>query len=448
MSKDRGKAGQGGMTFVELMVLVALLGMLSYSMSRFIISTRYAASRQDAAAEMLQRDLRSLSNLRAGLQGCVEILADYGDATGDVMKPIHTMLLDSVAASESVTTVVGPPAPVAFSSWPTVETAPEVDMTDAAGDTSWGNEIMYVAELNPITFTAYYTYSAGAWSYVTSPTSSTYTNESADAEVLSVMRLQFVYDYLAKDPHSVVPGSGEGLRLVEWRSQPVIDYTSLNTLSDTPGTYSAGTHGDSCCPRLEAACQYLNANGYTVAFNPLDVTLSAGEACFFPMAEANIVGTGISEPLPTTVAMYSWAYLDDYDLIQSFGARPGVDLGRVTRADGYAGGQTASPTMYSVALNDNTGVASYTNYTVKGLQGAGSAAPVPAYAQANYTDEDGFGGIGFPAGFEVGIAGQVNSREIVMRLTLMASNAGTNSPGVFQALAETSEISVATQADY
>ncbi|HTB21294.1 MAG TPA: hypothetical protein VK914_01160 [bacterium] len=423
------------MTFVELMVLVAILGMASYSMSRFILSTRQAASRQDAATEMLQRSLRSLSNLRAGLQGCVEILANYGDGTGDAMLPIHNMLVASVAASESLTAVVGPPAPVSYSAWPTVETVPQVDMSDAAGDTSWGNEIMYVAELNPITFTAYYNYNGSAW------ISGADLGNSSDAEVLSVMRLQFVYDYLAHDPRTLVPGSGEGLRLVEWRSQPFIDYTSLSTLTDTPGTYA----GNTCCPRLAAACAYLSAAGYNTAFDPTYVTQSAGDNCFFPIVEANISG-GIPENLPATFPMYSWAYLDDYDLVQSFGAKPGVMIGRVTRADGYAGGQTASPASYSVALNDNTGASSST--TVVGLQGAGGAAQVPAYAQANYVDADNLGGPGFPSGFEVAIAGQINSREIVMHLVLMAANAGTTSPGVFQALAQTSEISVATQSDY
>ncbi|HTA17337.1 MAG TPA: hypothetical protein VK786_06300, partial [bacterium] len=196
--------------------------------------------------------------------------------------------------------------------------------------------------------------------------------------------------------------------------------------------------------------QYLTSTGYTVAFNPDNVTLtSTCSSCFYPLQpESSVYSPGVPEALPTTLAMYSWAYLDDFDLVQSYGAKPGVDLGRINRANGNASGQTSAPGGYSVSLN-TTGAS--TSTSVKSLQGPGTPLLVPAYAEANYAmpaTAGSLGGTGFPAGFEVAIDGADNSREIFLRLVMLASNAGTLSPGVFQALQETSEMSVATQSDF
>src|ERR1700677_3335921 len=265
--RGRGRS-QSGMTMIELLILTAIMSLACYSFTRFIQSTRQAAGRQDAAAELLQRSLRSVTNMRTGLQGCVELIANYGDGTGSALLPLHTMVENSVIASASLpTAALGAPAPVAFSGWPTVETANEVDMVGPSdpGAIVWGNEIMYVAELNPVTFTAYYTQSGANW--VVSVASSLTTTVG---EIVTVRRFQFVYDYLSADPHTTVPGSGTGLRLTEWRSQPVIDYSSLSSLTDSPSTYT----GNTCCPRLAATCAYLNSAGYTWAFEPANTTLT------------------------------------------------------------------------------------------------------------------------------------------------------------------------------
>jgi hypothetical protein len=237
-----------------------------------------------------------------------------------------------------------------------------------------------------------------------------------------------------------------GLRLTEWRSQPLIDYTSLSSLTDSPGTYS----GNVCCPRLAAACQYLTSTGYTMAFNPANVTLtSACSSCFYPLQpESSVYSPGVPEAMPATLPMYSWAYLDDFDLVQSYGAKPNVDLGRINRANGNSGGQTSAPGGYSIAL-DTSGTS--TSTSVISLQGPGGPLQVPDYAVANYTmptSAGSMGGTGFPAGFEVAIDGADNSREIFLRVAMLASNAGTLTPGVFQAQDETTEMSVATQSDF
>jgi type II secretory pathway pseudopilin PulG len=441
----RGDAAEAGMTLVELMLLTAIISVVCYTFTRFITSTRQASVRQEGAGELLQRDLRSVTNLRAGLQGCVELVANYGDSTGDAMLPLHNMVLASVNASASLPTAgTGCPGPVAFSAWPTVEDANEVDTNGPSdpGAIQWGDEIMYVAELNPVTFTAYYDPSGSNWVVVGSDDKGTTTN----AEILSVQRLQFVYDYLSWDTRTAVAGSGHGLRLTEWRSQPLIDYTSLNSLTDSPGTYG----GNTCCPRMAAACQYLTSTGYTMAFNPANVTLTSNcSTCFYPLQpESSVYSPGVPIALPTSLLMYSWAYLDDFDLVQSYGAKPGVDLGRINRADGNSSGQTSAPGGYSIAL-DTSGAS--TSTSVISLQGPGNPLQVPVYAEANYTmptSAGSMGGTGFPAGFEVAIDGTDNSREIFLRLVMLASNAGTLSPGVFQAQDETSEISVATQSDF
>jgi type II secretory pathway pseudopilin PulG len=446
MSPARGDKSQSGMTMVELLLLTAIMSLACYSFTRFIQSTRQAAGRQDAAGELLQRNLRTVTNLRAGLQGCVELLANYGDSTGDALLPLHSMILASVSASASTpSTALGAPYPVSFSGWPTVETASEVDMVGPSdpGAVVWGDEIMYVAELNPITFTAYYTQSGSNWIVGTASS-----NTSTNAEVLSVQRLQFVYDYLSWDSRTWVAGSGRGLRLTEWRSQPVIDYSSLSSLTDAPGTYTSSA----CCPRLAAACAYLTSAGYTMAYQPSNATMTSNcSTCFYPLSpESAVAGSGATPiALPATLPMYSWAYLDDYDLVQSYGAKPNVDLGRISRADGNSGGQTSAPGGYSVALDTSTTASST---SVIGLQGPGGPLQVPAYAQAGYVlptaDGGPQGGTGFPGGFEVAIDGQVGSREIYMRVVLLASNGGTNTYSNFQALPESTEISVAPQSDF
>jgi hypothetical protein len=200
---------------------------------------------------------------------------------------------------------------------------------------------------------------------------------------------------------------------------------------------------------MAAACQYLTSTGYTMAFNPANVTLTSNcSTCFYNITETNVYGSGVPEALPATLPMYSWAYMDDFDLVQSYGAKPNVDLGRINRANGNSSGQTAASGGYSVALNSS---GASTSTSVISLQGPGGALLVPAYAVANYTmpaSAGALGGAGFPAGFEVAIDGTDNSREIFLRLVMLVSNAGTVSPGVFQALQETSEISVATQSDF
>ena len=424
----RGGAAQDGMTVAELMITVAMVSISIFVFSKFILSTRRASSRQEASGELLQRNLRTISNLRAGLQGCVELITNYGDSTANGMQNLHAIVANSVASAAA--SPGGPPRPVGFSTWPTAEVGAMVDLSqDAAGAAAWGDEIMYVAELNSISYTAYYTETGGAPPWHVGGSSVTTTTS---AEVVNLSRLQFVYDYLAWDTGTAIAGKGMGLRLVEWRSQPFINYNSLTSFVDLTAT---------CCPRLTSACGYLTSSSYALTFNPFNATMTSN--CFYPLTPVSAIDTPITLATNSSLVMgtYSWAYLDDYDVIQSFSARPGVDIGRVFRANGGSGGQISGKSDYSVAFN-TISPTTYPSTSVLSLDGPGAGLNVPQYASMASL------GTGFPMGFEVGIAGQAGSREVFLRLVLMASNAGTYTAGHFQALQETTEISVAPQADF
>src|SRR5690606_22256096 len=92
---------------------------------------------------------------------------------------------------------------------------------------AWGNELLYLANLQPVTLTVRYG-----------------THLTAVAEVLSVDRAQFVYTYPALVR---VAGLGMGLRLVEWRSQP---FALFGSLSESSGE------------RLTKTCEALLSMGY------------------------------------------------------------------------------------------------------------------------------------------------------------------------------------------
>ncbi|MGH7441689.1 MAG: hypothetical protein ACREKE_03330, partial [bacterium] len=405
----RGQHGEQGMTLMELTFLLLLLSMAAFIFTRFLTGTRDAVSRQDASQYMLQSEVRSVANLTSGLNTCVELLTGYGDATGAAMQDMRNLVNSSVAGAP-IGPNTAPPAPVTFSLWPTVQNAAQAELNGPLdpGNVNWGDELAYVAALNPITFTAYYTQGGtGNWSVSTESAST-----STIAEVLSVGRYQFVYDYLAWNPQSLINGAGQGLRLTEWRSQPFVSYASLSSLTDSPQTYGAT---NTCCPRLEAACSYLSGAGYSYAFNPQNATMTAS-ACFYALTDAAI-GTSTPSSAPTVLPTGSWAYLDDYDLLLTNQTKGGFDQGRVSRADGGSGGQTAASAGYSVAYNV-TGQLLGSAVSVVALQGAGTSLAVPAYAKLD-DSSNGMGGIGFPAGFEIEVDGQQGSREAVLSLTVM-----------------------------
>lgn len=424
------QSSQQGLTLVELLFLIALTTVAISVFSRFILGTRQATARQEASGELLQRGMRITTNLRSGLQAAELIIANNSDLTANALGGLHGIVYNSVVAS-------GAPVPVSFSVWPTVVNETMIDLSQDAGASNWGNEIMYVAELNPITFTAYYNEPSGNTPWVVGQA---ITPTGTSAEIVSVPRFQFVYDYLSWDTGTALAGKGMGLRLTEWRSQPYINETALFSFVDVSLTASG-------YPRLSASCAYLSQTGYTLAFAANNVTeTTTCTTCFYPLVAT-------SNPSPVTytpiLPMYSWANMDDYDMVQSFAAKPmsGGGIGGVHLANGDSGGRTSAPGTYSIAFNDVAGSGGFSAASgpyVNALQGPGGALTVPQYSLLNY----GGSYPGFPAGFEISVGGAVSSREIFMRVVLMASNAGTEHVGTFQAFQETSEISIAPQNDW
>jgi len=441
VKRRSGGPGQDGMTLVELLFLLAMVTIAMTVISRFILTTRSSITRGEAAADLINRNLRIATNLRSGLQGAIEFITAYGppDPTLTGMSALHTLVINSVAASSTSITAV--PSPVTFTSWPTATLNwNEVDMNGPVdvSATVWGNEIMYVSILNPLTLTAEYAWSSSSDSWAYTATSST----STVGEVVKLDRYQFVYDYLAWDTRTAIAGVGNGLRLVEWRSQPFVSWDSLTSFKDVSccGTSAAATP---CCPRLTAAVNLLPGAGYNTSFNPADVTFSSAvcSSCFYPTQPVASVTVPYAQP--ALIPMYSWAYMDDYTMAQSFSAKPGVNLGHIYVADGHSSGQTAAPSAYSIAFNTISFMAAPAgSFPLVTLQGPGGGLQVPRWSDCDMA------GWGFPAGFEVAINGNVGSREVVLRTVLMASNGANTKALTFQAEEQVTEISVAPSPDF
>lgn len=423
---------QDGLTLIELLFVVAMTAVSIFVFSRFIVSTRNNMARQEAAGELLQRDMRIITNLRSGLQGAELFIANYNDLPTAPLATLHGIVYNSVINS-------GAPAPVTFSVWPTVINESLVDLSQDAGAVDWGNEIMYVSELNPITFTADY-YEANGVGVLPWVVGNAATPTNTSAEIVSIPRFQFVYDYLSWNTGTAFAGKGLGLRMVEWRSQPYINRAAIISFQDNSWTAQG-------YPRLTASCDYLSSTGYTLAFAAANVTATTNcGTCFYSI----IAPSTLASPITYTpnLVMYSWANVDDYDMVQSFSAHAGQTVGAVRLANGESSGKTSAPGSYSIAFNDvapNGGFSSSSGPYVNGLQGPAGSIKVPQYALLNY------GGTypGFPAGFEISVGGAVSSREVFIRSVLMASNAGSSGGvGTFQALQETTEISIAPQNDW
>jgi hypothetical protein len=140
--------------------------------------------------------------------------------------------------------------------------------------------------------------------------------------------------------------------------------------------------------------------------------------------------------------MGSWAWLDDFDGVQDYAVKAGVNMGQISRAYGHSGGQVAAPAAYSIAYNTIAGSGSSASSPTVILQGPGGLLTVPNWAEMIPSLP------GYPAGFEVAIDGQVGAREVFLRTVMMALNAGTTKAGTFQGLDQTTEISFAPSYDW
>jgi Tfp pilus assembly protein PilE len=375
---------QGGYSLVELMFVVGIAGIAIASIVRFSFRSRIALSRQEVATDLYNTNARIGSNLREDLQSAALLLANYNGSHS------MTALMQVVRAS---VTAGGAPAPVAFTLPATVNSMNDPDLTGTAAST-WGNELMYIAQLSPITFTVQDVVAYGG---------STTTSSS-----FAVERFQFVYDYLTNANTAIIPDLGRSLRLVQWRSAPILDWRSVDLTNS--GRTSMG---------FNEACGTVMARGYSLALDPNNT--QAITTAFYLVVSPTTAGnpytvvpvTGTGGTLPQS----SWAYMDDYDALQSFNARPNVNKGQVSNSGGF--GFISSPYTKSIAYNTlGTG-----SPRVNGLDSPGKMLTVPLYAQADLSVAGFGGGLGFPGGFEVAIMGPTYQRQIYIRRVVMSSSA-------------------------
>jgi prepilin-type N-terminal cleavage/methylation domain-containing protein len=364
------KSGQSGLTLIELLFALAMASILLVAVTRYVAGTRAGLLKQEVNSVLTNRSARISANLRTGVGGARLLLADYGGAPD--FSPYRTWVRNSIAAKAPAT-----PAPAAFTLPPLVSNSRSAQLgsVSVAVREAWGNELLYLANLQPVTLTVRYG-----------------THLTAVAEVLSVDRAQFVYTYPALVR---VAGLGMGLRLVEWRSQPFALYGSLS---------------ESTGERLTKTCEALLSMGYHWALDA-DAVTEPDQAWYQikatgdPLLEADATG-------PPQALQSHWAYMDDFDYAADLRPRPGQDRGQVTTASGSTA--VAAPASFVLAFNT---VDPDINPTLKvrELNGPGRRLQVPAHALA-----DRGALAGFPGGFEVAIVGRPAAREVVLRHVLMA----------------------------
>lgn len=379
MKRRPPSPSQRGMTLTELLFVLAMSGVLLLSIVTFTRDTRFGLMRSELSSELALRSRVINSNLRVSVASNDIILARSGLGTYDALRTL---------VKNSVTAVSGTPVPVAFSLSPVIQNSSEAQLSPITSATAvnWGNELMFIVNLPPLTVTA---------CYAQCPPITT--TSATVQERVSIDRLQMVYIYLAQDPGASVPNlPGGGLRLVEWRSSPLLSYEVLASFNS---------------PRLTGTVKAAMAEGYTWAFNKSAAATPA--TAFYKLTSSLVTPLDNSTGAPATLGRSHWAYMDEYDLNANPKPLPGVDRGRIRIRMG--GGQIAGPSDVAVALNTYQPTVN-PNWKAVTLLGAGKDYQVPLYASPDY------GSANFPGGFEVSIWGKPNARQIEARLVLMGTS--------------------------
>ncbi|HXB97271.1 MAG TPA: prepilin-type N-terminal cleavage/methylation domain-containing protein [bacterium] len=375
---------QRGYSLIELMFVVGIAGIAIASVVRFTFTSRLNLSRQEVATDLYNSNARIGSNLRADLASAKLMLANYNGAHD------MTALMNLVRAS---VTADGAPAPVAFTLPATVANMNDPDLTGTAAAT-WGDELMYIAEVGPVTFTAQDAFAGGC---------------TCSASSYAVERYQIVYDYLTNQKTGTLPDLGKALRLVQWRSAPFIDVASV----ENPAVSSRSNEA------LSVTCATLLAAGYSTAID-VNNTQALTTAFYTILSPTGSVSTFVTPVAPTSLSQSSWAFIDDYDSLQSYSAQPNKNWGQISRSGGF--GSIASPYTKSVAYNTKSSGSSGSP-VVNVLDAPGKQLAVPQYALVDNAVSGYGGGAGFPGGFEVAIMGPLSQRQIYMRRVLMSSSA-------------------------
>jgi hypothetical protein len=368
------------MTLTELMVTLAMMSVLLVAVVRFVAGTRLSLGKQEMIGEMLGRSTRIGSNMRASIGSARLLLADYGGSPD--FSGFRTWVRAGIAARSPATA-----QPAAFCLPPLVSnyrSAP-VYSVSASARAIWGDELLYLASLKPLTITVKYG-----------------TGLTDVAQVISLDRVQFVYLYPALVPVRM-GGQAQGLRLAEWRSQPYVLYGSIKDFTNT-----------SSAPRLSRTCDALASAGYIWALdydnitNPSAAWYKIGPSSVNPMVQADPVG-------PSVAPEAEWGFMDDFDYMADYQPVPGVDRGQVARVG--AGGEAVAGGRYLIAFNTLSPTVSPSLKTAA-LLFQGRSIDVPAHAQADRGSQTGF-----PGGFEVAVVGRPKAREVVLRHVLMAIGA-------------------------
>lgn len=357
-----------GLTLVELLFVMAMAGVMLVAVVNFIGRTRSGLMKQEGRSELGRRGSLISSNLRSGLRSSV-LLLTRGDFPG--LQAIVEASLNGLSA----------PARVAFSQLPAIHNAVVPPLNTSAG-ADWGNQLFFISALQPVSVTVCYGICNGS-------------QTSATALTVNIGRFQFGAYYLSQDRAARLPSlPGGGLRLVEWRSTPYINYADLNAYSGTP--------------LLSHTVKALTTLGYSTAFK-LNSANDSNAAFYTLQGTSPWDLTGPSPP-PAFFPTYAWAYLDDFDDVLEINPKPNTNRGRVIRSGGQ--GLIAGPASYMVALNTSPTTSASLN--LNAVLGPGKRLDVPAFATPNLW------GDGYPGGFEVGIFGQPNGREVVLRTVLIS----------------------------
>lgn len=408
--------GQEGLSLIEMMVTVAILGILIGVLSRF-----YLQSQSSMIDTENRTDLAAITevvgiNMRTGLLQDYVVLGDMTENPGvsaaqamTIYSNYYSYLSAGVAASPS-----NAPLAVTNTKAPVVIDDNEITGGATSFSTYMGNSLVMIAAIQPIVLTGITDNAAlsstGTW------------NETGTATPLEDVRLgreQIVAYYLATDPvrkvSNVSGRSQPALKLVEWRSQPYIDYQDISglflTYSSSTGSYSevGGIH-------LTNTVSALIALGYQYAMDPSQDDASQAFHLLQSSASVPIVLT------PSTMGSLkeqSWAYEDEFNDTEDPNPSPLSPRHKVVTTT-HHGGVAGVPSTYSIAYNTlgaNGASGIYTIHQILG--GMQGVLQVPLIANGNSLS---------PGGFETAVYGpSSNQREAYARVVYIASSGARTS---------------------
>jgi hypothetical protein len=401
------KKGQRGASLVEIMFVLALLGMLVGVLARFFGDARLGLISSENDSDLSAMSGIASQNLAASVKQSERLLADLSLQSGsDPFGAYRAAVLQGISQSASQA-----PLPVTWTVSPKIYTYSTVVHESSTGGVAYmGNSLLFIAALPPVVLKGVTNMPlvptpapAGAGTATPTP-APTYTPTPLSLTPLSDIsldRYQFVYLYLALDASRKIGSTGlpGRLRLVEWRSRPYVSYSQLSS--------SAGVSSN----LLLYMSQRLQALGYDSAY---DLGDNGAGTAFHSLNPASVPILNPAGAAQNPMPEQSWGYVEEYRALQEADPDPLRPKGRLSRLS--FGGNIFGSGFYSIAYN-TTGSASAQNRitALTGTQQGGFTVPrftLPSAASP------------YPAGFEVGIAGtRPGAREVLIRAVYMAVSA-------------------------